>query len=164
MNPYATSRLRNFTTPTFHNLFQEKIFNEVLPKHKTRVCTQYCINVEYMENHADYFGEAIEMCKEFGIYDYIGVQQNFNDHLVMQFFATVHFFSDEPRRIKWMSKDQILEATWSQFASLLGLSEHGFELDEDAQQQFFRINYNTPPFKPEVLNDLYILGRAVVGL
>ena len=47
-----------------------------------------------------------------------------------------------------MSKDQILEATWSQFASLLGLSEHGFELDEDAQQQFFRINYNTPPLKP----------------
>ena len=32
-----------------------------------------------------------------------------------------------------MSKDQILEATWSQFASLLGMSEHGFELDEDAQ-------------------------------
>ena len=62
-----------------------------------------------------------------------------------------------------MSKDQILEATWSQFASLLGLPEHGFELDEDAQQQFFRINYNTPPLKPEVLYDLYILGRAVVG-
>ena len=37
-----------------------------------------------------------------------------------------------------MSKHQILEATWSQFASLLGLPEHGFELDEDAQQQFFR--------------------------
>ena len=82
----------------------------------------------------------------------------------MQFFATVHFFSDDPRRIKWMSKDQILEATWSQFASLLGLSEHGFELDEDAQQQFFRINYNTPPLKPEVLYDLYILWRVVVGL
>ena len=44
-----------------------------------------------------------------------------------------------------MSKDQILEATWSQFASLLGLPEHGFALDEDAQQQFFHINYNTPP-------------------
>ena len=63
-----------------------------------------------------------------------------------------------------MSKDQVIEAKWSQFASLLGLTEHGFELDEDAQQQFFRINYNTPPLKPEALYDLYIPGRAVVGL
>ena len=163
MNPYATQRLRNYTTPTFHNLFQEKIFYEVLPKHKTKVCTQYCINTEYMENHPAYFGEAIAMCKEFGIYDYINFEQNYNEHLVMQFFATVHFFNDEPRRIKWMSKNQVLEAKWSQFASLLGLSEHGFELDEAAHQQFFRINYNTPPMKPDVLYDLYIPGRAVVG-
>ena len=113
MNPYATPRLCNFTTPTFPNQFQEKIFYEVLPKHKTRVCTQFCINTEYMEKNAAYFGEAIEICKEFGIYDYIGLQQNFNDHLVTQFFATVHFFSDKPRWIKWMSKDQVLEATWS---------------------------------------------------
>ena len=62
-----------------------------------------------------------------------------------------------------MSKDKILEATWSQFASLLGLPEHGFALDEDAQQQFFCINYNTPPLKLEALYDMYIQGRDVVG-
>ena len=137
--------------------------SEVLPKHKTKVVEQFCIDTDYMERHLGYFGEAIAICKEFGIYDYIGLQQNFNDHLVMQFFATVHFFSDEPRRIKWMSKDVILEAKWSEFATLLGLVENGFELNEAAQQQFFRINYNSNPMKPEVLYDLYIQGRAMVG-
>ena len=133
MNPYATPKLRTYTTPGFHNLFQEKIFYEVLPKHKTKVCEQFCIDTDYMEKHIEYFGDAIDICKEFGIYDYIGLQQNFNDHLVMQFFATVHFFADEPRRIKWMSKDEVLEATWADFASLLGLAENGFVLNEDAQ-------------------------------
>ena len=81
-------------------MFQEKIFYEVFPQFKTRVVQQFCINTDYMEKHMDYFLEAIDICKEFGIYESIGLQEDYNLHLIMQFFATVHFFPDEPRRIK----------------------------------------------------------------
>ena len=130
-NPYDTPKDRQYTTRGFHTMFQEKIFYEVLPKFKAKVVEQFCINTDYMEKHLDYFGEAIEICKEFDIYEYIGVQEDFNAHLVMQFIATVHFFADEPRRIKWMSKDEVLEATWSDFASLLGLVDLGFDMDNN---------------------------------
>ena len=154
----ATIPLRGFTI-----CFKKRFSIRSFPKHKTKVCTQFCIDTDYMEKHPAYFGEEIQLCKEFGIYDYIGLQQNFNEHLVMQFFATVHFFPDEPRRIKWMSKDEVLEVTWSEFATLLGLAENGFELDEIAQQQFFHINYNTHPMNPNALYELYIPRRALVG-
>ena len=82
-NPYDTPKDRRYTTQGFHTMFQEKIFYEVLPKFKTKVVGQFCINTDYMEKHLDYFGEAIEVCKEFGIYEYIGVQEDYNEHLIM---------------------------------------------------------------------------------
>ena len=56
MNPYDTPKDRRYTTREFHTLFQEKIFYEVLPKYKTKVVEQFCINTDYMEKHHDYFG------------------------------------------------------------------------------------------------------------
>ena len=119
-NPYEAPKDRR-SAEGFHTLFQEKIFYEVFPQFKTRVVQQFCINTDYMEKHMDYFSEAVAICKEFGIYEFIGLQEDYNSHLIMQFFATVHFFPDEPRRIKWMTKGVVLEATWSDFASLLDL-------------------------------------------
>ena len=72
-NPYDTPKDRRYTTRGFHTIYQEKIFYEVLPKFKSKVVEQFCINTDYMEKHLDYFGEAIEICKEFGIYEYIWV-------------------------------------------------------------------------------------------
>ena len=62
-----------------------------------------------------------------------------------------------------MTKGVVLEATWSDFASLLGLVDLGHDMDETAQEQYFRIPYSPKPMKPNVLFDLYIPGRAVVG-
>ena len=62
-----------------------------------------------------------------------------------------------------MTKDEVLEAMWSDFASLLGLVDHGHDMDNIAEQQYFRIPYTEKPMKPNVLFDLYIQGLAIVG-
>ena len=48
-----------------------------------------------------------------------------------------------------MSKDEVLEATWSEFASLLGLVDLGHDMDDEAKQQYFRIPYTSKPMKPK---------------
>ena len=62
-----------------------------------------------------------------------------------------------------MSKDKVLEDNWSDFSNLIGLVDLRFDMDDTAKEKYFCIPYTAKPMKPNVLFDLYIQGRAVVG-
>ena len=51
MNPYALTKDSRYKNPLFHTQFQERIYNEVLPRFKTKVVKLFCINTEYMKAH-----------------------------------------------------------------------------------------------------------------
>ena len=123
VNPYATTKDSRYKNPLFHTQFQERIYHEVLPRFKTKIVKQFCINTEYMQAHRDYFGEALDMCEEFGILQHINLHENFQEALIHQFYATVHFATDQ-RSITWMSKDKVLSSSWADFASLLGMRDY----------------------------------------
>ena len=127
----------------------------MLPRFKTKVVKQFCINTEYMQAHWDYFGEALDMCEEFGILQYINLHENFDEALIHQLYATVHFATDQ-RSITWMSKDKVLSSSWADFASLFGTRDYGEFLTVEEDAQVFRISYMNKPMKPSTLSHLLI--------
>ena len=66
-----------------------------------------------MRSNTTYFGEALEVCEEFGLLDFIEVNEDYDEHLVGQFYATLYFHPDEDRKISWMTKNQVFSATWA---------------------------------------------------
>ena len=66
--------------------FQEHIFYEEYHVAKNKVVKQYSINVEFMKSRQNYFGEALDVCEEFGLLDFIEVNEDYDEHLVGQFY------------------------------------------------------------------------------
>ena len=138
------------------------MYLEVLPRFKTKVVKQFCINTEYMQAHRDYFGEALDMCEEFGILEFINLHENFDEALIHQFYATIHFSTDQ-RSITWMTKDQVLSSSWADFATLLRMRDYGEFLTVEEDAQVFWISYMNKPMQPSALSHLLIQGRGVPG-
>ena len=42
-----------------------------------------------MQANMAYFGEALEVCEQFGLLDLIEINEDYDEHLVGQFFATL---------------------------------------------------------------------------
>ena len=71
------------------------------------------------DKHRDYFGEVLDLVEQFGIEDLITFHLDFDPEIVAQFFASVHFHSDEEQTLTWMSNGQQLTAKWKDFMNLL---------------------------------------------
>ena len=82
--------------------------------------------------------------------------------LIAQFYATVHFGTDDVRTLKWMTKDKVMTSTWGRFAELLGYS---FQPDPETTQCSMGGGCMTEPgaSDPEVLAPLYIPGWGKPG-
>jgi hypothetical protein len=72
-----------------------------------------------MEQHMDYFGDALALVDQFGLRHIISFNNPFDADLVAQFFATVFFHNDEDRNITWMCDDDVLTCKWKVFMDLL---------------------------------------------
>src|SRR3954471_21604879 len=74
-----------------------------------------------MESKLEYFGEALEICRKFGLIPIMEHHQKFGETSIAQFFSTLHMETDPINgTLKWMTKNQLLTATWSEFGALLG--------------------------------------------
>ena len=89
---------------------------------KNPVPEQRYFDIEHMRKHQAYFGEALEMCERFGLLPIMEVKCDYVELMIAQFYATVHFGTDDVRTLKWMTKDKVLTSTWGRFAELLGYS------------------------------------------
>lgn len=82
---------------------------------------QHTINIGHMRQKPDYFGEALEICEEFGLLRLMEFNFDFADALVVQFFATLHFGSDDYMTLTWMTKEKCLSAASKAFFQCVGL-------------------------------------------
>ena len=139
-------------------------FYEEYPTHKNKVVQQFSISVPHMQANMAYFGEALEVCEQFGLLDFIEINEDYDEHLVGQFFATLFFHNEDDRKITWMTKNQVFTATWAEFAALFGLQDYGADTTPAFLSTHFRVPYPEKTMGVHELYDLYIPGRAMVGL
>jgi hypothetical protein len=99
---------------------QERIFNEVYGKKKVRLGPMHSINVALMDKDSEYFGEAKEICEEFGLLPLMQFNHDIDEDIIAQFYATVYLDLTNERELIWMTKDKLMKATWAQFG-VLGL-------------------------------------------
>ncbi|KAK1614654.1 hypothetical protein QYE76_020171 [Lolium multiflorum] len=157
LNPYLTSRNNRVTDKRFHNKTQEEIFYEVYVPFKKGVALQHAIDTGKMAA-SRYFDEAYAMCGEFGLYPIMELTKDYDVGLIHQFYATVHFDSDEAKTFRWMSHDKLLESNLAKFGSALGyprlpgVDENGWRCHDSS--------FSRPR---EVLEPLYIKGWGIPG-
>ena len=63
--------------------------------------------------------------EQFGIEDLITFQLDFDPEIVAQFFASVHFHTDEAQTMTWMTNGQQMTAKWKEFMDLLQVRDEG---------------------------------------
>ncbi|KAK1628842.1 hypothetical protein QYE76_003157 [Lolium multiflorum] len=157
LNPYLTPRNNRVTDKRFHNKTQEEIFYEVYVPFKKGVALQHAIDTGKMAA-SRYFDEAYAMCGEFGLYPIMELTKDYDVGLIHQFYATVHFDSDEAKTFRWMSHDKLLESNLAKFGSALGyprlpgVDENGWRCHDSSFSQ-----------PREVLEPLYIKGWGIPG-
>ncbi|KAK1650243.1 hypothetical protein QYE76_068048 [Lolium multiflorum] len=157
LNPYLTPRNNRVTDKRFHNKTQEEIFYEVYVPFKKGVAPQHAIDTGKMAA-SKYFAEAYAMCGEFGLYPIMELTKDYDVGLIHQFYATVHFDSDEAKTFRWMSHERLLESNLAKFGSALGyprlpgVDENGWRCHDSSFSQ-----------PREVLEPLYIKGWGIPG-
>ncbi|KAK1631946.1 hypothetical protein QYE76_006261, partial [Lolium multiflorum] len=157
MNPYLTPRNNRVGDKRFHNKTQEEIFYEVYVPFKKGVAPQHAIDTGKMAA-SRYFEEAYAMCGEFGLYPIMELNKDYDIGLIQQFYATVHFDSDEAKTFRWMSHERLLESNLAKFGSALGyprlpgVDANGWRCHDSSFSQ-----------PREVLENLYIKGWGIPG-
>jgi hypothetical protein len=82
-NPYVhPQNPREVRNPYFHTAMQERIFNEVYGKKKVLLGPMHSINVTLMVKDPKYFGEAKEICEEFGILPFMQFNHAFDEDII----------------------------------------------------------------------------------
>ncbi|KAK1663133.1 hypothetical protein QYE76_051292 [Lolium multiflorum] len=157
MNPYLTPRSNRVTDKRFHNKTQEEIFYEVYVPFKKGVTPQHAIDTGKMAA-SKYFEEAYAMCGEFGLYPIMELTKEYDVEMIHQFYATVHFDTDEAKTFRWMSHEKLLESNLAKFGAALGyprlpgVDANGWRCHDSSFSQ-----------PREVLEPLYIKGWGIPG-
>ncbi|KAK1630081.1 hypothetical protein QYE76_004396 [Lolium multiflorum] len=157
VNPYLTPRNNRVTDKRFHNKTQEEIFYEVYVPFKKGVAPQHAIDTGKMAA-STYFQEAYAMCGEFGLYPIMELNKDYDVGLIQQFYATVHFQSDEAKTFSWMSHERLLESNLAKFGSALGYPRYP-GIDANG----WRCHDSSFAQTREVLEPLYIKGWGIPG-
>ncbi|KAK1651343.1 hypothetical protein QYE76_069148 [Lolium multiflorum] len=157
INPYLTPRSNRVGDKRFHNKTQEEIFYEVYVPFKKGVAPQHAIDTGKMAA-SRYFQEAYAMCGEFGLYPIMELNKDYDVGLIQQFYATVHFESDEARTFRWMSHERLLESNLAKFGSALGYPRYP-GIDANG----WRCHDSSFAQTREVLEHLYIKGWGIPG-
>ena len=83
------------------------------------------IDLLHMEKDPAYFGEALALCQQWGLIPIMTFNKDFDSEIVAQFYATVHFHSDEARSMTWMTGGRLLKVEWKAFMDSLAIADEG---------------------------------------
>ncbi|KAE8779396.1 hypothetical protein D1007_47608 [Hordeum vulgare] len=67
------------------------------------------------------------MVEQLCIEEIISFHLDYDPDIVAQFFASVHFHTDEERTMTWMTNGERLCANWKEFMDLLHIRDEGLE-------------------------------------
>ena len=127
INPYVNPRANFRGNELFWTKQQNLIYLDVIKDKQNTYVDVHWIDMNHMreDKHRAYFGEALDLVEQFAIEDVISFHLDFDPELVAQFFASVHFHSDEERRMTWMTNGRQMTATWKDFMDLLHVPDEG---------------------------------------
>ena len=95
-DPYAVRR-RTAVDPRFHTREQQDFYETVLMDKKPIVADTRYVDWEYIdsEEHRDFFPHVHESFIACGVAEFVGQKlTSWNDEMIMQFYATAHFYPD----------------------------------------------------------------------
>jgi hypothetical protein len=93
----------------------------------------HTINIKHMDKYPEYFGEAKEICEEFGLLPLMEFSHDYDGDLIAQFFAIIHLKKTNDHEVTWMTRDKLMRGTCAQFIECLGYlvvqtpEEHGLD-------------------------------------
>jgi hypothetical protein len=119
-DPYTVPRNSRYTNPEYYNSQMEQIYSDCYTTGWYKVVEQRSLNLEVLRSNLSDFGGALVMCEELNLLPIMRFHCAYDEHLICQFYSTVHFTTTLPQRIKWMAKNKILEASWAEFGAILG--------------------------------------------
>ena len=127
INPYVNPRVNFRGNDLFWTKQQNLIYLDVIKGKQNIYVDVHWIDMSHMRDgkHRAYFGGALDLVEQFAIEDVISFHLDFDPELVAQFFASVHFHTDEERRMTWMTNGHQMTATWKDFMDLLHVPDEG---------------------------------------
>ena len=132
---------------------------DILSKLNNKVTRMWAIDFHHLrhEDHIGYFWDALDLCEEFDLTKLMDIQCDMDPHLLHQWYATIHFGTDDHHTIYWMTHDQLCSAPWSYFCAALGyhcdVSGHGVGF----------LPHRPLASDPKLLAPLYIPGCGIPG-
>ena len=126
LNPYVKPRENFRGNDLFWTKQQNLIYLDVIKAKQNIYVDVHWIDMNHMreDKHRDYFGEALDLVEQFGIEDVISFHLDYDPEIVAQFFASVHFHTEE-RSMTWMTNGQQMTAKWKDFMDLLQVPDEG---------------------------------------
>jgi hypothetical protein len=151
---------RNTENPQYHRREQQLIKEEYYENLNSKwpVCPQKAPDFAHMRQHA-YFKDALWITEKLGLHPLMAIQQDYNIHVVQQFFATLVFGTGVNRPMTWMTGDMRCQSDFHQFASLLGYEFRGANTALGRRMHIEGQEYNKKQLLPLYLNPKHV-GKA----
>ena len=102
--------------------------SEIFERHKNKFTRMWSIDINHWRNNLDYFGEALAIREEFDLIKIMTVNCDFDVQLIHQFYATVHFGSNEERHLSFMCRDEFFHVPGELSAMLLAMRIPGWRV------------------------------------
>lgn len=143
----------------FRTVMQQKIYEEVILALENKIAPQRAIDFEHIKKNKDKFVNIFETCDRLGLVDIMKFKHDYDEEVVMQFYATLFLEKDDGRRyFRWMTEDNEYRAPLSEFAAAIGI-----QMVDPGDTNFTRLHDDSLSKKPSELDECYYpSSRGVV--
>lgn len=76
--------------PRFFMEIQQRVYEEIIISHDTKISPQKAIDFNYICQHRDQFVNIYETCERHGLVHIMSLQHDYNEEVMMQFFSALY--------------------------------------------------------------------------
>jgi hypothetical protein len=132
---------RDITSGSFYRSEHQRIFEQVYECMSTKVCPMKFTNIVSLSKD-EYFADALWVTKKLGLHKLMVFKQDYNSHLIQQFYATLEFDTRDEVGFTWMSGEVRKSSTIARFGQLLGYRFDGIHRPRGARLHLDTTEYN----------------------
>jgi hypothetical protein len=132
---------RDIDSGSFYRSEHQRIYEQVYETMSTKVCPMKFTNIVSLSKD-EYFADALWVTEKLGLHKLMVFKQDYNPHLIQQFFATLEFDTRDEVGFTWMSGEVRKSSTISRFGKLLGYRFDGIHRPRGARLHLDTTEYN----------------------
>jgi hypothetical protein len=132
---------RDINRGSFYWSEHQRIFEQVYECMSTKVCPMKFTNIVSLSKD-EYFADALWVTEKLGLHKLMVFKQDYNPHLIQQFYATLEFDTRDEVGFTWMSGEVRKSSTIDRFGKLLGYRFDGIHRPRGARLHLDTIEYN----------------------